>query len=301
LKSHNKNDADNGRCSSCQLDRRTALSIASASIFAASLFNPIHAFAADSDKPLAPITHKVYFDVRISRSDGTFYERDDLPDIQENKVFYGKLKFGLFGKTVPTAVERFLSYVDVPYSPLDDDPLPSYGRSSFKTLDQSTGLLVGGFIPGLDITSIGGGTAIQFGGRILPAPLWLDKNTEKVSHSQKGLLSHRFLDATPVFGITTRACPELDASSLVFGQVLVDESSKAFFDKVQDLPTYSMERPMGDPRTSNKGVEDVAASIFNSQREFFRGAAKTLGDSRADKVYEGKLLRRVEVTKVGMI
>lgn len=139
LKSHNKNDADNGRCSSCQLDRRTALSIASASIFAATLFNPIHAFAADSDTPLAPITHKVYFDVRISRSDGTFYERDDLPDIQENKVFYGKLKFGLFGKTVPTAVERFLSYVDVPYSPLDDDPLPSYGRSSFKSLDQSTG------------------------------------------------------------------------------------------------------------------------------------------------------------------
>lgn len=144
MKSHNNHDANNNAQFSpaFQLDRRTALSIGTASISAAtSLLNPLPAFAADSDKPLAPVTHKVYFDVRISRSDGTFYERDDLPDIQENKVFYGKLKFGLFGKTAPAAVERFLSYVDVPYSPLDDDPLPSYGRSSFKSLDQSTGTI----------------------------------------------------------------------------------------------------------------------------------------------------------------
>ena len=113
-------------------------------------------------------------------------------------------------------------------------------------------------------------------------------------------VSHKFLDATPVFGITTRSCPELDASSLVFGQVLLDDSSRAFLSKVQDLPTYSMEKPKGDPREENKAVEDMAASIFNSQREFFRGAAK-FGDTRADKVYEGKLLRRVEVTQVGLL
>jgi len=163
------------------------------------------------------------------------------------------------------------------------------------------GLLVGGFIPGLEVTSIGGGTALQYGGRILSASLWIDKNTEKLSHDRKGLLSHKFLDATPVFGITTRSCPELDSSSLVFGQVLLDDSSRAFLNKVQDLPTYNMERPKGDPREENKAVVDMAASIFNSQREFFRGAAKTLGDSRADKVYEGKLLRRVEVTQVGIL
>lgn len=161
---------------------------------------------------------------------------------------------------------------------------------------------MGGFIPGLEVTSIGGSTALQYGGRILPAPLWLDPTTEKLSHSCKGLLSHKFLDALPVFGITTRACVELDASNLVFGQVLLDESSREFLNKVEDLPTYSMERPKGDPRdVENRAVEDVASSIFNSQREFFRGAAKTFGDSRAAKVYEGKLLRRVEVTQVGML
>lgn len=144
---------------------------------------------------------------------------------------------------------------------------------------------------------------MQYGGRILPAPLWIDKNTEKLSHDRKGLLSHKFLDATPVFGITTRSCTELDSSSLVFGQVLLDESSREFLRKCEDLPTYSMERPKGDPRQdeNTKVVQDVAASIFNTQREFFRGAAKTFGDTRADKVYEGKLLRRVEVTQVGML
>lgn len=139
---HEKHVDDDGshHCSSSlEMDRRKALSCACAtSLFAAITTSPSSALAADA--PLAPITDKVYMDVRISRSDGTFYVRDDLPDIQENKVFYGKLVMGLFGKTAPTAVERFLSYVNVPYSPSDDDaPLPSYSRSSFKSLDQSTG------------------------------------------------------------------------------------------------------------------------------------------------------------------
>ena len=163
------------------------------------------------------------------------------------------------------------------------------------------GLLGGGYIPGLELTSIGGGSALQYGGRVLPAMLWVDKNTENLSHSQKGLLSHKFLDATPMFGITTRPCPELDSTNFVFGQVLLDNVSREFLEKCQDLPTYSMERPMGDPRQENKAVEDMAAAVFNTQREFFRGAAKTFGDSRADKVYEGKLLRRVEVTQVGLL
>jgi hypothetical protein len=104
-----------------------------------------------------------------------------------------------------------------------------------------------------------------------------------------------------MFGITTRASPELDSTNIVFGQVLLDDSSREFLNKCQDLPTYSMERPKGDPRQESKAVEDVAAAVFNSQREFFRGAAKTFGDSRANKVYEGKLLRRVEVTQVGLL
>ena len=122
------------------VDRRTALTWGCATISAITLLNPSLVLAVSDDTmTLAPITHKVFMDVRISRSDGTFYVRDDLPDIPENKVFSGRLVLGLFGTKAPTAVDRFLSYVVVPLNPLDDNPLPSYGRSSFKSLDQSTG------------------------------------------------------------------------------------------------------------------------------------------------------------------
>lgn len=99
--------------------------------------------ANGDDSP--PITHKVYMDLRVSRSDGTFYVRDDLPDTPENAVFYTRLVFGLFGTVAPQHVEQFLKYVNVDYSPLDDNPLPSYGRSSFKSLDQATGMCVSFF------------------------------------------------------------------------------------------------------------------------------------------------------------
>lgn len=164
------------------------------------------------------------------------------------------------------------------------------------------GLIVGGYIPGLELTSFGGGTALQYGGRVLSAPLWVDKETKRLPHNSRGLLTHRSLDVTPTFGITTRSStPELDSTNIVFGQVLSDDSSRAFLQLVQDLPTYSLERQrVGDPREATV-VDGVAAAVFNSQRVFFRGAAKTLGDSRIDKVYEGKLLRRVEITQVGLM
>lgn len=131
---------DNFHTASPTIDRRTALTWTSATALSVSTLSlPTPAIAADkSDAPLAPITHKVFMNVRISRSDGTFYVRDDEDDANpDSKVFYGKLVFGLFGKTAPTAVERFLSYVNVPFD--DEAPLPSYSRSSFKSLDQSTG------------------------------------------------------------------------------------------------------------------------------------------------------------------
>ena len=90
----------------------------------------------------AKITHKVYFDVRISRADGTFYVRDDTePD---NEPFYGQLVFGLFGNATPNHTKEFLSFVEVPYEV--DNPLPSYSKSKFPTIDTSTGLLIGGTV-----------------------------------------------------------------------------------------------------------------------------------------------------------
>ena len=256
------------------------------------------------DPNQAVVTDKVFFNVRISRQDGTFYVRDDLPDTPENTVFQGRLVMGLFGKAAPNHVERFLNYVNAGFNPLDDDnPLPSYSRSTFPQFDQATGVLYGGTIPSLEVTEIQGSTALKYGGRLLPAKLWVDK-PPKISHSAKGLLTHKQLDATPVFGITTRTdTTELDRTHTVFGKILPDDSSSDFFQRVTDLPTYSVDRrPIPDEKTTTSSVTDDAAQLlYAAQRDFFRGAAKSFGDTRVGKVYEGKLLRRVEVTQTGTL
>ena len=51
----------------------------------------------------------------------------------------------------------------------------------------------------------------------------------------------------------------------------------------------------------DRGVSSLTSSVFTAQRKIFRDAAKTFGDTRLDKVYDGKLLRRIEVTKVGVL
>jgi cyclophilin family peptidyl-prolyl cis-trans isomerase len=282
----------------------------------------------------APVTDTVYFDVRISRQDGTFYVNDDLPDIPENRVFMGRIIVDLFGATAPNYVARFLSYIDPDYIPgskkpasssavdMDENPLPLYSRATFRRLDQDTGLLVGGCIAGLRFSEINGSPALQYNGRLLPARLWLEGQrqqspstaTSVISHTAKGLLTHRILDVTPEFGITTRSdTPELDGTHVVFGKVrLTDKSSgndgAAFLDLVRDLPTYGMDRPSTMVASSSDNadgaamvVDDATSALFNAQRQFFRSAAKSIGDTRIDKVYEGKLLRRVEVTRAGIV
>ena len=258
---------------------------------------------------LPPITDKLYMDIRISRNDGTFYVRDDLPNTFENQVIYARLTIGLFGTVAPATVEKFKQYA-LPDPSKDNDvnnPLPSYSRSTFTTLDQNTGLLVGGNIPSLRLTEVSGSTAFQYGSRILPAPLWIDSNkaskttatpTDKpISHTTKGLLTHRVLDVTPTFGITTRSNPTaLDGNYVVFGTILFDDETTKLFKMLQDIPTYSEKRP-----TSYDDPGNVASSVFNAQRDFFRGAAKSFGDTRVSKIYDGKLLRRMEVTKVGLL
>jgi hypothetical protein len=131
---------------------------------------------------------------------------------------------------------------------------------------------------------------------------------QKLSHSRAGLLTHRILEVLPNFGITTRSSPELDAAYTVFGTVLPTESSNEFLSRCLDLPTYSLDRPavpLGQESSSssssfaqNRAVEEVASSIYSFQKDLFRSAAKTFGDTRLDNVYEGKILRRVEVTSV---
>jgi hypothetical protein len=249
------------------------------------------------------ITSKVKFNVRISRADGTFYTRDDETD---KDVFNGSLTFGLYGKLAPNHVEKFLSYAQS-YNPLDDNPLPSYSRSQFPSLNQSNGLLTAGFIPGLQLSSFAGSSALEYRGRILPANLWIEKNQyDRILHSRAGLLTHRDLDVLPTFGITTRAANDLDSTNTVFGTIIETESSKAFLGRCIDLPTYSLDRPavpVGENigNSTSRATEEVASSIYSLQKEFFRNAAKSFGDTRLDNVYEGKILRRVEVVSTEIL
>jgi len=266
---------------------------------------------SESDSNIPKITHKVYFDVRISRADGSFYVRDASPtDTPDDEPFYGQFVLGLFGETTPNHVQNFLKYVEVPFAV--DNPLPSYGRSKFNTLDAATGLLIGGTIPGLDATTLAGGNVLEYSGKIYPAKLWLeDKNgsnepaTAQLSHNIKGLVTHRNLDPTPAFGITTRSTStSLDASHTIFGCILEDKTG--LMDKVVDLPVLTDEGRVS--RTTNEPVSvggdvggSLASSAFTLQRRVFRDAAKTFGDTRLDKLYDGKILRRVEVTQVGVL
>ena len=257
------------------------------------------AYAAEESNLPAKVTHKIYFDVRISRKDGSFYVKDDVDPTDE--PFYGRLVFGLFGDAAPNHVKEFLSYVNVPF----DDPLPSYSKSKFQTLDSSTGLLIGGTIPGLDVSTIAGGNVLEYAGKVLPAKLWLEDNkdgTQQLSHNVKGLLTHRNLDVTPSFGITTRSSSTgLDSSHTIFGMILEDKTN--FMDQIVDLPVLTDTGRVSKTTTNEQASVggDLASSMFTAQRAVFRDAAKTFGDTRLDKVYDGKLLRRVEVTQVGVL
>ena len=266
------------------------------------------ATATSSALKPAVVTDRVFFDVRISRQDGTFYVRDDLPDTIENQVFTGRLTLGLFGQAAPNHVQRFLSYVNTGNKPLDDNPLPSYSRSVFSQFDAATGVLFGGAIPSLEVTELQGSAALRYGGRLLPAKLWITAQETATSnaqlrHTAPGLLTHQNLDVTPRFGITTRSdTNQLDRTHTVFGQLLRnDPTNTAFLERVQTLPVYSVDRPPAPIDRDETVVEDAAAAVFAFQRDLFRSAAKNFGDTRIDKLVAGKLLRRVEVTQVGML
>ena len=273
----------------------------------------------------ATVTHIVTMNVRVARSDGTFYVRDNNGDSVDDEPLYVALKLELFGKDAPKHVEQFLSYCkdNTLAAALDDDtaPMPSYGKSNFVQFDQSTGLLMGGAIPGLELVSpkattnnnllLSSSAPVMeyFQRRILPAPLWIEKdetssgddgtskNRKRAllhSHNQKGLLTHRDLEPMPLFGITTRAnTPDdgLDFTHTIFGKIMMDEDATTFLNCVVDLPTYSVQR--------SRGMTDpVSSSVYSFQKDFFRSAAKTFGDTRLSSVYEGKILRRIEVTRI---
>jgi cyclophilin family peptidyl-prolyl cis-trans isomerase len=307
----------------------------------------------------AKVTQRVFFNVRISRSDGTFYVRDDDSDDPNNQVYQGQLVFALFGETAPHHVQQFLQYVVDPTTTttsssrnrgtttnfMEDEreneatPYPSYSRSAFTRYDDGTGVLYGGTIPSLEVTEIQQSVVLRYGNRLLPAPLWIeestgdgDTSTKTISHSAVGLLTHRQLDATPTFGITTRTdTTSLNPTHTVFGQLVMNPTAVDFLRRVTTLPTYSEDGPILSSSPSSLPAAVLSSSsisvsspqvfmdatqddeefnsifttskdrLYNYQRAFFRTTAKTLGDTRLNKLYDGKILRRVEVTQVGLL
>jgi hypothetical protein len=226
------------------------------------------------------ITEKVYMDVRVARSDGSTYVRDDLEDTFENRVLFQRIIIGLYGTIASNHVEKFLSYIETPKNidieELLENPYPSYSRSTFPAFDVETGLLMGGYIPSLRVKDVAGATALTYGSRVLPANLWIeDRGSRRISHSTKGLLTHKNFDLLPNFGITTRSQTSLDDTHTVFGQVMWDKDTLQFFRDLEEIPTYAIDRPSGLNEFNTGGA---ATTVFNAQREFFRGAAKTLGE-----------------------
>lgn len=288
--------------------RRTLIQQVAQSIVAVPLVGCSSSASAAIDVSSLPqVTHKVFMDIRISRRDGTFYVKrpENIEDPSDEPV-YAHLVLGLYGNNAPNCVRQFLNYVNVPFDL--DNPNPSYSTTRFSTLDTETGLLIGG-ISGLDVTTLAGGNVLQYKGKVIPAKLWLE-NTKKeedtykaILHDRKGLLTHRNLDLTPSFGVTTRtSSSSLDSTHTVFGCVL--EDNDGFLEKVIDIPAMTSDGLVS--KTSNEPVNvgggtAVASSLFTAQRRVFRDAAKTFGDTRLDRLPDGKLLRRVEVTQVGSL
>uniref|UniRef100_A0A7S1FPN0 PPIase cyclophilin-type domain-containing protein n=1 Tax=Corethron hystrix TaxID=216773 RepID=A0A7S1FPN0_9STRA len=301
-----------------QNDRRSVLQTiltSSISTSFSSFLVPFHSLAA-TESPISPLrepsdaTDKVYIKVRISRSDGSFYDRSGESSVDPtDDVFSAKIKIELFGKSFPVHVEQFLKFVEANKSiGLEDDPFPNYSTSIFSSYDDAQGILYGGTIPGLSVENFAGSSALRYGNRIIPSKLWLENQRSESTLISgllpAGMLVHRSLDVMPSFGITVRPTTvrnnKLLASSdeaIVFGQVILDEDGKQFLARVSSLPTYSVDRPMYPGENDLR--RGVATNVYNGQRDFMRGFANAIGDIRVTKVYNGKLLRRVEVTEVG--
>ena len=170
-------------------------------------------------------------------------------------------------------------------------PFPSYGRSNFPAFDDASGLLSSGKIPGLEETSFNGAAAIRYKERIISPSLWVeDGSTQGTAvnvkygtnspHSIKGLLTHRKLDVSPGFGITTYTdSRQLDGNYQVFGRVLYDDDSREFFERMEKVPKYTFERPSSEnvDNQNSAVTQMIASEIFEKQKKFFRNAAKTVG------------------------
>lgn len=104
---------------------------------------------------------------------------------------------------------------------------------------------------------------------------------------------HRVGDASPSFGITTRAMDSAEdflENYQVFGRIVPNANAVEFLEKVREVPTFSSSATLlQQPPIGGEFIRKLSTTSLS------------LGDADSmtnKKEYDGKLLRRVEVFRV---
>lgn len=233
---------------------------------------------ADSPEELVgergEVTSKVFMDLRILK--------DYNKEVLEDGAVRGRLIIGLYGSLAPKTVAHFLQFL-----PQMPGEAPSYATGAFFRQEPGK-WLEGGKISGLQATQIAGSDGYEWNGGIYPLKPPLEGND--LRHDRKNLLSHKKFNAGPEFCVLLAPSLELDSSNTVFGEVLQGE----------ELLLEIAQLPFVTGKSLDK-TGSVASNVWAAQNAYFRGLAKSLGDTRVQKTFPGKLLRRVEITKVGLV
>ena len=252
----------------------------------------------------AAATTTVRLSMRIARPDGTFYVRaKGEEDPEPPKI--GDVDVELFGKA-PAAVATFLAFA------LGDPASADAPTYASAILDERGASSDGQQLPvvyaarrlrGVETRSIGGEQILvrsRDGGEVLSRnaeaiAAKLRKEPSAVEHTTAGILTRQRGDAPQAFGLTVAGSKALDATHQAFGRVVRDNSN--LISAISTLNAYSLDAA---PDGLSKDVPGAAA-IYRAQKDAFRGAAKAFGDGRASKIFPGKLLRRVEITRVELL
>ena len=252
----------------------------------------------------AAATTTVRLSIRIARPDGTFYVRGKGEEDPEPPKI-GDVDVELFGKSAPAAVATFLAFAF-------GDPAAEAPTYASAILDERGASSDGQQLPviyaarrlrGVETRSIGGEQILvrsRDGGEVLSRnaeaiAAKLRKEPSAMSHEAAGVLTRQRGDAPQAFGLTVAGSKALDATNQAFGRVVRDPSG--LLAAIGTLNAYSLDAA---PDGLSKDVPGAAA-IYRAQKDAFRGAAKAFGDGRASKIFPGKLLRRVEITRVELL
>merc|ERR1719353_2329682 len=250
-------------------------------------------------------TTTVRLSMRIARPDGTFYVRGKGEEDPEPPKI-GDVDIELNGKA-PAAVATFLAFA------LGDPASADAPTYASAILDERGASSDGQQLPvvyaarrlrGVETRSIGGEQILvrsRDGGEVLSRnaeaiAAKLRKEPSAVSHGDAaGILTRQRGDAPQAFGLTVAGSKALDATNQAFGRVVRDPAG--LLAAISTLNAYSLDAA---PDGLSKDVPGAAA-IYRAQKDAFRGAAKAFGDGRASKIFPGKLLRRVEITRVELL